>query len=233
MLKKLLFTCVVGVATSITISCSKHSNELVLDLDYLDALTKKEFGRNKLPVIVTNNLCLVYKFNKLMPLINHRDSIRVYVDGQFYYGVYKGEKISLKNKFKIENKYLNLQGAKGCKWDYMWGKFFTSATTSTSFMLSNGNEYKADPLIKLSNYKNGILIDEYTEKSMSGKHIVQGQYMQIDSIYRDTIRTFDPETYEEKMQVIDQTKKGVRCGKWIFKNIKGELIKIEVKRECK
>jgi hypothetical protein len=54
-----------------------------------------------------------------------------------------------------------------------------------------------------------------------------------DSIYTDTLKYFDADTYEEFTELIQRNHVGVKCGKWVIMNLAGRIEEENYFEECK
>lgn len=89
-----------------------------------------------------------------------------------------------------------------------------------------------DLVYKLSNFSNDVLIGRYEERTKTGKMLVTGQYCQIDSMYSDTLLYYDPETYDEILEIIPRSKFPIKSGNWRYYNTEGILLKEEKHVNC-
>lgn len=85
--------------------------------------------------------------------------------------------------------------------------------------------------IRIENYRDEILFGNYIEMCSSGDIYRLGNYDQIDSVYLDTITYFDPDTYEEIIEIKERKVFPIKCGNWQVKTDKG--IRIEEYEPCK
>jgi hypothetical protein len=87
--------------------------------------------------------------------------------------------------------------------------------------------------LKKQERKDGLAFGSYEERLCNGNLLVSGQYCHIDSIYKDTVTTFNPETYEETVAITEHTKASKKYGKWVYYNAEGILTKEEDLGDCK
>ena len=79
---------------------------------------------------------------------------------------------------------------------------------------------------------NGQNIGMFEERQCDGRILLQGQYCQVDEVFRDTIVTFDPETYEETVTITEYDKRAKKYGVWKHYDVNGVLVKEEDLGPC-
>ncbi len=73
----------------------------------------------------------------------------------------------------------------------------------------------------------------YEEKYCNGNLRISGQYCLMDSIQRDTMVIFNPETYEEETLITVSYVHSKKTGPWTYYDINGVLEKEETFSPCK
>ncbi len=203
-------------------------DEISLTNEYIKSL--KNDDKYKLNSIVIQNLHLIYQFNLTKKIIGQIDTIRVYKLNNEHRAKYKEFDLNLTERPSIkEDNLINIWGTKHNTLGFLFSETYLENGNSQRITVSADSQNE----IKIEKYINGIRYGEYKELSLEGTPRVIGQYTLKDSIYQDTILTFDYWTYEEQTNIISRKHTSTKCGDWIY--YKDGEIKTIIKTEinCK
>lgn len=179
---------------------------------------------------------IIAEFNRCIKFIGLDDTITV-TRGEIEYKYYtnsRGDTADCKVDFNLnyifKEKVLNSihDGPISIMGSTMGYKFIIATVNKSPSehyrIIINKND-NCDTKIKVQNYYESVLIGEYFEKCITGEVYHYGNYIQVDSSYQDTIITFDPDTYDETVNIFNRTKWAVKCGEWIETDEKGRKAK--------
>lgn len=79
--------------------------------------------------------------------------------------------------------------------------------------------------VRIKNYRESVLFGDYKEKCLDDQVYVSGKYHHVDSIYQDTTIYYDPETYDETIEIEERQKFPVKCGVWMIQTEEGLVAK--------
>lgn len=217
-----------------TISNSIYSQSLEISQACIDSLLiEKPF--NEKDKIIGHNLWNVYRFNKVKAALSDTDTITLINDNGSYYGQYESHRFPMDKQDWHMKEPIFLSGSKNAVWESFNAKFPDTDSDSIWTVVSvyNHNVFKDDPLMTIYSYINDVFYGEFLQRTMSGKTIKHGMYNTIDSIYKDSIVTFDYYTYKEKLIVKNRKQFSSMCGDWIEYNINGDIVNVTKNVDCK
>ncbi|HRX29319.1 MAG TPA: hypothetical protein P5235_08015 [Saprospiraceae bacterium] len=212
-------------------SCSSQNRtinavEIELTNELVDSLVYQEDCGNELKMRIANNLHLIHQFNGIKQILGQTDIIRVFKVNNSYLAYYRDKELEITKTYIDEEKLIKIWGSKAHTVNFIFSETFNGNGTSQRIILSSSKLNSDKSSIKVENYINGVISGSYKELKLNGEPIVIGNFTQIDSIYHDTIITYDYETYEEQFKVIKRLQIGIKCGEWMHYNNDGQ-IKIE------
>ncbi len=179
-----------------------------------------------------SELHAILLYNEAVKSFEYSDTIKITLSGGNFKYFYKDSLIT-DLRYKVSNKQkLVMLDYSGPTSTYLIASTQQSLTNKFEMFVSDAAFDKNDLVYRLSNYFNDVLIGRYEERTRSGKVLITGQYCQIDSIYADTILTFDPETYEDINTVFPRTKFAIKTGIWYYYSSEGILTKEEKHKKC-
>ena len=176
-------------------------------------------------------------FNLLMKHFEEKDFISWDLEDKKYKVYYKGKLIpDWGYEDKDEGKRFMVKYSQSGNKDNPGIYFKSSIPTGSGEALVyelNKNQGMDGMVVKKYHTIEGEKSGKYIEQTCEGTLILKGEYCLIDTLFRDTVTTFSPETYEEMVAVTEHHAISHRSGKWKYYNEKGEFLRKEKYRSCK
>lgn len=196
-----------------------------------EALEKSTYAKrrkNPSPNMMFNSLCA--QFNLPYWLTEEavgRDKV-YYFMGNRVSDVKVGGVVNTRQETKIEARGMTIKlvtqtnafGALGTMGKKKWLKY--EATIAHENGRTEQLIFNKDDIFKqelLHGQLNGIT----QRRGFDGKLLEQREYCQMDSIHRDTVSVFNPETYEEQVTITEYNTFPKKCGVWKKFNAQGKL----------
>lgn len=168
-------------------------------------------------------LSKISEYNNIIKSLNIFDTICInIIDGEVVYK-YQNQRIKdfrmrINNASPIQMDYSTNRHS-----SYFYVKITKNNNERTEILVTRSDTCNKKIIVK--NFKDSVLSGEYIEKCFNGQVYNLGKYMQIDSVYRDTIIYYDSETYEEIVKIEERKKIAEKCGDWILQTEKGIINK--------
>jgi len=173
-------------------------------------------------------------YNDAVKTFGYTDTIRITKAGGLYYYFYQDSVITdLQFNFSGKQSLVALDYARSTNWVFLHSSTLQSPANKFELYVREASFDRNDLVYKLSNYLNDVQNGRYEERTKSGKIIVAGQYCQMDTMYVDTLASYDRETYEEIPEIIPRTKYAIKSGVWYYYSPEGILVRVEKNKTCK
>jgi hypothetical protein len=158
-------------------------------------------------------------YNQIILSENLTDTIIVkMIDGEIIYNYknheFRNLRINHNNESPIQMQY---SGSRHL--NYLYAIVQKNEVEQLRLLVSKSDS--CETKIRIENYKNSVLNEDYIEKCSSGEIYNAGKYYQMDSIYQDTIAYIDYVTYEEIVEIEVRNKFPIKCGTWITQTEEG------------
>lgn len=224
--KQLKYYCLLRIGSCIvllTMAIQLKSQEIRLTASFIDSLYKDEkTQKDESSKRTAFNLRNIYEFNQAKNRLKQTDTITVYHTNQIYTAKYKDQLLPLNNR-TIEVKGLIRVYANGGHDPNLISSITSLDEDHQHAIDINYSERHGEFVIEETNLLNELPYGAYKKEAWSGFLIEKGNYMQVDSISRDTIFIYDPFTYEEIIEITERPRSAIKCGIWTSRNEDGEL----------
>ncbi len=232
------FLILLSLLLSIHFSCVPQKKriigmEICLTQKLLDSLHNIDYNGNVHKRNTSNNLFLIHQFNSIKRMMGQRDTIKIYKVNLGYSASYRNKVISLTNETINEENLIVMSSHDTHTRSLFYFETFSKSAKSQKIIVSKNRLNFLDNSIEISNYTNEVISGSYKKLKYNGEPLVIGNYSLKDSTYQDTTILYDPDTYDETINIMTRKHVGVKCGEWRYYDIDGKLEVVKYNLNCK
>jgi hypothetical protein len=208
-------------------ACSMISGQILhLNKTFADSVQSRNWnlGKELHAILVYNGAVKSFGLTDTIIILKKNNSFEYYYNNRCITHIHP--------TYPYKHKLISIQFSHSDDFTFMVSTTWRSKKESFEIIILDSQEYENDLVYKLINYTNEVVNGKYIEHSKSGQLLVEGQYCQKDSTYRDRIEYFNPENYKSIIKKPLRTKFAVKTGTWKYYSIEGTPLKEEVYEPC-